>query len=158
MSTRPSWRWSTACCRLVSTTFRTLLMKIGSLEMKPVSSVLLCVSFVCAYHQVKFRVCTAQKSWSPSSPLSKMRPRRTASPGRSTITSPSVSLRPSTLPSLRVSHYSFVLVLPGRKFLRAHYKICFPAVYCIMCCKSAAVAVRLRRLPTNQIKRPVIFK
>lgn len=94
------------------------------------SSVLACASFFSIF-QVKFRACTAQKSWSPSSPLSKMQPRRTASPGRSTITSPSVS--PVSL-STGISvcrplfFRPFVLVLVGRKFLCAHYCVCFPAV------------------------------
>lgn len=81
--------------------------------------------------QVKFRACTAQKSWSPSSPLSKMQPRRTASPGRSTITSPSVSpVSPSTGFSVcrPLFFCPFVLVLVGRKFLCAHYCVRFPAV------------------------------
>lgn len=99
----------------------TLTVSLRTSEIKPVSSVLVCVSHFCFFHQVKFQDYTAQKSWSHSSALSKTQPRRTASPGRSTITSPSVSLSPSPLPSLCVSHYSFALVLRGRELLSTHY-------------------------------------
>lgn len=117
--------------------------------------------------QVKFQVCTPQKSWSRSSPPSKTQPPRTDSPDRSTITSLTVSpvyLLAAPSVSLIISVCShlcgmFVLVLSGKKkFLCTDYCVHLPAVYCIMCCKNTAVSVRLRLLPENQINSFIIVK
>lgn len=107
LSTQPSWRWWTASCQLVCIfplffvyIFRCSLFlsesqkcPLGSWNKASLLYVDMC--FFCLHLQVKFQACTPQKSLSRSSPLSRMQPRRTASPGRSTITSPSVS--PTTL-------------------------------------------------------------
>lgn len=118
--------------------------------------------------QVKFQVCTPQKSWSRSSPPSKMQPPRTDSPGRSTITSLTVSpvyLLAAASVSLIIFVCSrlcgmFVLCLfsAEKKFLCTDYCVHLPAVYCIVCCKNTAVSVRLRLLPENQINSFIIVK
>lgn len=53
---------------------------------------------------------------------------------------------------------SFVCSQQKKKFLCTDYCVHLPAVYCIMCCKTTAVSVRLRLLPENQINSFIIVK
>lgn len=109
--------------------------------------------------QEKFQVCTPQRSWSLSSPPSKMLLPRMDSPDHSTTTSPTVSTFCIFL-SIRFLFSPFGTLFSKLSYsiISLHWPLFLIQLRCSMHYKNNAMSGRVRLLLANQINSSVIVR